>query len=294
MERMRFLPLKNDKTSMWLIMGGIVLLGVVLFILWALAAYAPIYPEASGVTVYSGKSVTIDASNSDQGYFMVKHSGSKKRLKIQVTLPSGSKKNYDLNGEGEFEVYGFTEGDGTYKIHVLQNASTKKSSKSYASLYSQDIKVTLSDENNPFLTPSQYAWYTPESNTVAKSEELCAGLTSDRDKADTIFTFLTTNMSYDKKKAKSSKGKTIEEFIPVVDETLVSLKGICFDYAAMMACMLRSQGIPTKVVIGNFTAPGNAQYHAWNNVYIDGKWELMDATLGGEYAEKYYTPAQYE
>ena len=64
--------------------------------------------------------------------------------------------------------------------------------------------------------------------------------------------------------------------------------GICFDYAALMAAMLRSQGVPVKLVVG-YT--GNV-YHAWLNVwsekdgwvdnliYFDGKvWKLMDPTF---------------
>ena len=42
-------------------------------------------------------------------------------------------------------------------------------------------------------------------------------------------------------------------------------KGICFDYAALMTAMLRSQGIPTKLEIGY----SGEVYHAWISTYID-------------------------
>lgn len=77
--------------------------------------------------------------------------------------------------------------------------------------------------------------------------------------------------------------------MPDVDEiSLSSGKGICFDYAALMAAMLRSQRIPTKLQVGY---AGEA-YHAWISCYVDeigwvdnmisfdGKdWSLMDPTL---------------
>ena len=76
--------------------------------------------------------------------------------------------------------------------------------------------------------------------------------------------------------------------LPNLDQIYKRKKGICFDYAAVMTAMLRSQGVPTKLVIG-YT--GNA-YHAWVNVYskkrgwITGaiyfngkKWKLMDPTF---------------
>ena len=65
-------------------------------------------------------------------------------------------------------------------------------------------------------------------------------------------------------------------------------KGICFDYAALMAAMLRSQGVPIKLVVG-YTGK---QCHAWVNVwsetegwvegmiYFNGEiWNLMDPTF---------------
>ena len=77
-------------------------------------------------------------------------------------------------------------------------------------------------------------------------------------------------------------------YIPDIDNTMKTKKGICFDYASLMAAMLRSQNIPTKLVVGY---SGDA-YHAWISVYLhesgwidniiefDGKnWSLIDPTL---------------
>ena len=89
---------------------------------------------------------------------------------------------------------------------------------------------------------------------------------------------------YDRKVEKTVKNV----YLPYVDHFYIKINGICFDYAAVMTAMLRSQGVPTKLVIG-YT--GNA-YHAWVNVYskkkgwITGaiyfngkKWKLMDPTF---------------
>ena len=58
-----------------------------------------------------------------------------------------------------------------------------------------------------------------------------------------------------------------------------------------MACMLRAQGIPAKLVVGTVSAQD--MNHAWNEVYLEGKgwvtvrlyfagnqWKRMDATFG--------------
>jgi transglutaminase-like putative cysteine protease len=73
-----------------------------------------------------------------------------------------------------------------------------------------------------------------------------------------------------------------------LDDVLTRGKGICFDYAALMTGMLRSQGIPTKLVLGY----AGEVYHAWITVYseetgwianiitFDGHtWNLMDPTF---------------
>ena len=66
------------------------------------------------------------------------------------------------------------------------------------------------------------------------------------------------------------------------------MTGICFDYAALMAGMLRSQGVPCKLVIGY----AGDVYHAWISVwseetgwiegivFFDGEnWQRMDPTF---------------
>ena len=59
-----------------------------------------------------------------------------------------------------------------------------------------------------------------------------------------------------------------------LDEVLETKMGICFDFSALMGALLRSQGIPTQMVMGY----ADITYHAWNNILIDGEWVRYDAT----------------
>ena len=64
------------------------------------------------------------------------------------------------------------------------------------------------------------------------------------------------------------------------DATLRAGKGICFDYAVLAAAMLRSQGIPTKVVFG-YVSP-NDLYHAWNMFYTEETgWITVSFEISG-------------
>ena len=110
-------------------------------------------------------------------------------------------------------------------------------------------------------------------------------MASDAEKAACIYNYITGLLTYDKEKA-----ATVEKgYLPDVDATLRERKGICFDYAALFAAMLRAQNIPVRLAIG-YVQPDNI-YHAWNQVYIDGEWVWMDATFGpsSSYTESSYT-----
>ena len=80
-----------------------------------------------------------------------------------------------------------------------------------------------------------------------------------------------------------------------VDAILASGTGICLDYAAVMASMLRSQRIPTRLEVGY----AQDAYHAWISVYtadtgwlngiieFDGNvWTLVDPTFGANTDDK--------
>ena len=115
------------------------------------------------------------------------------------------------------------------------------------------------------MYPNQYVWFTQNSAVVKKSAQVCHGYTKTIDKISAIFEYVTTSIRYDYNKAKTVKSG----YLPNVDEILTIRKGICFDYAAVMASMCRAQGIPTKLITG-YVAP-NGVYHAWNEVYTKEK-----------------------
>ena len=72
-------------------------------------------PEANGKTVRKDGKITVDCSNMSEGYIMVKGKKSSKRLKIQIAT-AGAKLNYDLNSNGEYEVFPLQFGSGKYQV----------------------------------------------------------------------------------------------------------------------------------------------------------------------------------
>lgn len=276
--------------------------------IFALAAVCACSVGAMAADVYTGSSSVVDASHQTDGYVDVKYTAkTTKPLRVTIEKAGGDKYTYTLKSDGTSERFTFTQGNGSYTIKVLENNAGTR----YAVKQTVKVDVKLKDQYAPFLVSNQYVNYNSKSTAVAKAAELVKGAKTDLEKVDLIYAYICNNIAYDTKKASSVQ----TGYLPSVDATLKSKTGICFDYAAIMAAMLRSQDIPTQLVTG-FVSP-NGAYHAWNEVYIKGKgwiktgelyfdgskWTLMDSTFmasskgsqkivsyigdGGNYTEKY-------
>lgn len=212
----------------------------------------------------------IDASHLSEGYVAVSAS-SDSRLKLQVSSGDMSY-YYDLPSNGAAISCPLNMGDGTYEFTVWENTSGNR----YAALsdtLSYDVQLT--DEFQPFIRPSAYCSYDEGSASTQRANELCANAQNEADVLRAIYTWMTENVTYDEDKAAQLANAT--GYVPNPDETLESKSGICFDYASLAAAMLRSQGIPCKIITGN-VSPDNI-YHAWNMVYIDGTWVIASISV---------------
>ncbi|MDR1961934.1 MAG: transglutaminase-like domain-containing protein [Gracilibacteraceae bacterium] len=239
-------------------------------------------PSAPGTVVYENNKARIDASNASEGYTVISYRGSVPKIKVQIEKSGGAAVyTYNLNAAGTAEVYPFTEGSGVYTVRVLENISGT----SYALAFSQEVAVELANQFLPFLYPNQYVNFTAESKAVLKATELSAGAESDLDIITKVYDYVISHVTYDHEKAATVQSG----YLPVVDTTLATGKGICFDYAALMSAMLRSQGIPVKLTVGYVSG---GVYHAWisayvqnvgwvnSMIYFDGvNWKLMDPTF---------------
>lgn len=242
-------------------------------------------PAADGLTTYGSGGATIDASHIDQGYVLVNYEGSNPIVKLQITDPTGILYTYSLHGAG-YETFPLTGGNGNYQFVIFENVSGDQ----YATAFSQSIDVSILNEYGPYLYPNQYVNFNSNSKTVAKSSELATGSTTDLEVVTNIYNYVIKNIKYDNAKATSVKSG----YLPVVDEILESRSGICFDYAAVMATMLRSQDIPTRLEVGY----AGTAYHAWISVHLDDlgwvngiiefdgtQWKLMDPTFASNNSE---------
>ncbi len=235
---------------------------------------------ASGKTVYQNDYALIDASNASEGYVMVKlKEAMEGNFKVLVDAVDISVRyTFSLANNGSYEVIPLTEGSGNYKVIVLKQTSANKGS----TMLKEEFYVNISDEFSVFLTPTQYCMYDKNSECIKLASTLTAGM-NELQKIEAIYEYVTENIDYVSTAENAANGYT-----PYPDRTLKSKSGICFDYASLMTAMLRSQRLPTKVVVGY----AGDIYHAWISVYVKGsgwidgiisfdgnKWNRMDPTF---------------
>ena len=60
--------------------------------------------------------------------------------------------------------------------------------------------------------------------------------------------------------------------------TAVLHRGVCWDYSVLLHYLLGAQGIPAIIVHGYADGMDGWDEHAWNSVFIDGRWTYLDAT----------------
>lgn len=230
--------------------------------------------------------VLLDLSASQDGYVAVA-AWSPARLKFQVAKGE-STYTYDIASDGTPSVFPLQSGDGVYMFRVMENVVDSQ----YAQLYTAEAEVAVSDEFQPFLRPSAYVNYTKDSKCVKKAAKLAKKAESALDVVSGVYDYICKTVDYDFPKAANVQSG----YLPNPDETMETGMGICFDYASLAAAMLRSQGIPTRVIFG-YVSPDNL-YHAWNMFYTKEtgwvtvgfkaekeKWTRMDLTFAANGAD---------
>ena len=243
-------------------------------------------PSAPGILTKSNSKATIDYSNSADGYVMIRFAerNNTKELRVLITGPSDVRYQYTLDKKGGTEVFPLSDGSGRYTIGVFQQVQGN----SYSTALSGTINVELKDEFAPFLRPNQFVNFNKDSKVVAEAAEQTKNSKNLMEDISSIYNFVIKTIKYDRTFAQEVSNGMHKNYVPDVDKVLENKKGICFDYAAVMTAMLRSLGIPTRLVVGY----AGTAYHAWIDVYseetgwinnvifFDGEqWKLMDPTF---------------
>ena len=216
----------------------------------------------SGDDASAANGATVDVSHAAQGVVFATAPGDV-RHKLQVLCGDGSY-NYDIPSDGSPVACPVNMGDGAYTFRVMRNVEGS----SYVEVLAVPVDVALESDESPYLVPNVFCDYAPSSEVVARAKEITGGCENEGDVVRAVYTWVCENVSYDD--AKAAELASGSGYVPDPDATLASGTGICLDYSALAGAMLRSLGIPCRVVTG-YVDPGDL-YHAWNAVLIDGTW----------------------
>ena len=230
--------------------------------------------------------VEIDLSTASNGYVKVrltKPVGDYASCSVDRANITGETNGFDLK-PNQWANGPLTGGNDYYQLTVDSELHRRSN-------FNVAFIANIKNPDAWMLLSHNYVDFENAPKTVAKAAELTKNCKTNAEKITVIFNWVATNIKYDyNAKIGESQGRSL-------DDILDSKTGICVNYAALMAGMLRSQGVPCKVIKGQVYKPETGWCdHAWVSVSPDTKgldmqrlgaghdedgWIRLDPTWGG-------------
>ncbi|MDR3311184.1 MAG: transglutaminase domain-containing protein [Oscillospiraceae bacterium] len=239
----------------------------------------PELPSRAADLLYNDKA-EIDTTYKNDGLITVTYTASTTNAIAVMVVPPGADENkkderYDYTNvkAGVPYTIPLTSGSGKYVLKICENSSGT----SYAVRYTADVDVKLVNDYSPFLYPSDFVKYSKSSAVVKKAADLAGGYTDKYKKIEAVYNFVVKNFTYDKDRAAKITSGELKGYAPVLDDVLAAKKGICYDYAGVMTAMLRSLGVPAKMVFGYAGEKG--EYHAWISIYDTDQQKWVEGVI---------------
>lgn len=118
-----------------------------------------------------------------------------------------------------------------------------------------------------------------EKDIPSLSRYLVKGCQNDQEKALAIYAWVTSKISYDHEVAEEVVDRTDQSAVA----TLRRRDGVCEGFSLLYRDLARAAGLQAEEVDGHIKSwdkwvVGDDDYHAWNAVYWDGRWHLLDCT----------------
>ncbi|MBN2982142.1 transglutaminase-like domain-containing protein [Cohnella algarum] len=239
---------------------------------FATAAIVILFTMLFGAAAYAANETGaewLDTTKLDTGAVGVRYAvKADVKTKAMIVKDTG-KYTYTLRADKPVEWFPLQLGNGDYTVTILENVSGNQ----YKVVDKATLTLALQDGTAVYLNQVQNIDWTPNSIAVQKAKELTQNKKTDAEKVAAVYRYVIDNVKYDKELAAAAT----PDYLPQIDRTFASNKDICYGYAALTAGMLRALDIPTKLVTGKTTYV--TEYHAWNQVFLDGQWVTIDTTV---------------
>ncbi len=245
--------------------------------------------------VYSNKFVRIDTTTASEGYIILENLDERAYnigvyISADVINDLEKKPNFiwisDSKGKSSIKVpltYGVTSYNITVVTSMTYDPTGSECSSKKAELTFTPTSVS---ETGGFLLSAGEVIYDENMMFIKKAKEIAATCSNDFEKVEKIQAWVTSYMSY-----KDEEATPMIVYQCDLEKIYNRKTGVCYDYAVILAAMLRSQGIPCKLDFGYYDGVG----HVWTEVYVDSegvldadnvylegkKWCRVEATLSG-------------
>lgn len=237
-----------------------------------------IFLMAPAAIVHAENGVGI--SDNRNGTVTIKY-GNNSNTKIAITVKKTGDNlqyNYFVQEKNLNAIIPMTLGNGTYTISVLKNIEGNR----YSPLSSKEVTLKLKDYKSSYLTSNEMIKWSKKNAAIKKANKIAKKYKGQLSKVKGIYKYLVTTYHYDYDKFSKNTNGSLSYYMPNINTTYKTKKGICYDLSALTASMLRSIGVQTKMITGY---PSNKyydgrSYHAWNKLYSKEKkkWLIIDVT----------------
>ncbi len=205
------------------------------------------------------------------------------RFRRQVKIPEEAYQLAVYTGKeraGEFTGY-------IYDYVLLSQDTDGNWSVKTSPVYENNITLYEKPKSRSAALKSTYNIAHRDKNIEDMAKEITANCENDYDKALALHDWICENIYYDQDSI-TDEGNTAPY---TATQVLRERRAVCLGYANLYAAFLRSLDIPCNVVAGFGLGVGTGESrwddenvsstdsnHAWNEVYIDNRWIIVDPT----------------
>ncbi|MCK5812381.1 MAG: transglutaminase domain-containing protein [Clostridiales bacterium] len=225
----------------------------------------------------SAADYTINTDNISNGVIDVAYNSTLNTV-YYLKIVKGDQSIWYTLIKGTTDQFSLTFGNGTYTLKILETTEAGKA----RTVKSIEVNVYIENSTDIYLNSVQNVEWNNNMDSIDYSNSIIYETVESLIQKVKVYELIIFNYSYDYNKFDNVKASF---YLPVIDDTFHSQMGICYDYSSLLAGMLRSQGVPTKLVKG-YASFSPDVYHAWNEIYINGKWYVIDTTYDAYYVKR--------
>ena len=237
------------------------------------------------------------ASSSDKEHLIVEFTDKNGESISQESIAVGSddefSKNIDIpeisDGTLDLSVYGGNKPYGQFESWVYNYIKLSRTDSGWEiakspvfdhnkTMYEKDKSVSEALKHTASIQSNS-------DSIISIAQQLTQGISDDYSKVLALHDWICSYMYYD------VDSLSEQEAPPYYATDIVKTrKAVCLGFATLMAALCRSIDIPCNVVSGYALGVGDdtewteetvataEQNHAWNEVYVDGRWVIIDTT----------------